>query len=265
MAENGTTQTGLYWQVLEPNHHKQDLVLIHGWGMNGAVWQQSAEILSQHYRVHMVDLPGFGHSHQHSFSDLEHLTQQVLAHAPDKAIWLGWSLGGLVASQIALHYPERVSGLITVASSPCFAEQRPWRGIQPKVLKAFTAQLVEDFQLTIERFMALQAMGSPSARQDVKILKKAVLSRPIPNQEALLEGLNLLADVDLRQQLSSVSAPTLRLYGRLDGLVPIKVADDVSSLMPTSEKHIFQNSSHAPFMTELEDFCQQVIAFGNKH
>ena len=265
MVESGTTQTSLYWQTLETKTSQSDLVLIHGWGMNGAVWQQSAEILSQHYRVHIVDLPGFGHSHQHSFANLEHLAQQVLAHAPDKATWLGWSLGGLVASHIALHHPERVNGLITVASSPCFAAQKPWRGIQPQVLKAFTSQLVEDFQLTIERFMALQAMGSPSARQDVKILKKAVLSRPIPNQDALLAGLNLLADVDLRQQLNSVAAPTLRLYGRLDGLVPIKVADDVNTLMPASTQHIFQNSSHAPFMTELEGFCQQVIEFRNKH
>ena len=130
-----------------------------------------------------------------------------------------------------------------------------------KVLKAFTAQLIDDFQLTIERFIALQAMGSPSARQDLRALKQAVLSRPMPNQQALLAGLNLLGEVDYRQQLHQVEIPTLRLYGRLDGLVPIQVAEDVAALMPNSQSYVFNQSSHAPFMTELEEFCQQVTHF----
>jgi len=250
--------TELHWQSIGEG---KDLVLLHGWGMNGAVWQQTAEVLSQHFRVHIVDLPGFGHSHHTSFQTLDDLTEQVLSHAPEQAIWLGWSLGGLVASHIALHHPARIHGLITVASSPCFSAKKPWRGIQPKVLKAFSAQLMEDFQLTIERFIALQAMGSPSARQDLKALKQAVLSRPAPNQQALLAGLQLLADVDYRDQLQHVCTPTLHMYGRLDGLVPIQVAEDVSSLMPSSQSFVFSQSSHAPFMTELDSFCQQVTEF----
>ncbi|GAK85561.1 biotin synthesis protein BioH [Vibrio ponticus] len=121
--------------------------------------------------------------------------------------------------------------------------------------------MLDDFQLTIERFIALQAMGSPSARQDLKALKQAVLSRPEPNQQALLAGLNLLGDIDYRHQLNQVRVPTLRLYGRLDGLVPIQVAEDVAQLMPESQSYVFSQSSHAPFMTEFELFCQQVEQF----
>lgn len=251
----------IHWQSLGEG---QDIVLIHGWGMNGAVWQQTAEILAEQCRVHIVDLPGFGFSHQHHFDSMQDLAEKVLACAPPKAIWLGWSLGGLLATHIALNHPERVSKLITVASSPKFAAERPWRGIQPNVLSAFTEQLVEDFQLTIERFMALQAMGSPSARQDVKQLKKAVLSRPSPNPKSLLAGLELLAYMDYRAQLEQLSMPMLRLYGRLDGLVPIKVASDVDKLATDSVSHTFTASSHAPFMTEFEEFCAKVSEFCSK-
>ncbi|NOH80865.1 pimeloyl-ACP methyl ester esterase BioH [Vibrio sp. RE86] len=260
VALNESKMETLYWQT---NGEGEEIVLVHGWGMNGAVWQQTVEALSQHYRVHVVDLPGFGHSHQASFSNMDDLAEQVLRDAPEHATWLGWSLGGLLATHIALNHPQRVKQLITVASSPKFAAERPWRGIQPKVLSAFTEQLVEDFQLTIERFMALQAMGSPSARQDVKQLKKAVLSRPSPNPASLLAGLNLLADIDYRAELEGLTIPTLRLYGRLDGLVPVKVATDVDALIPHSESFTFNESSHAPFMTELDSFCQQVRAFIN--
>jgi pimeloyl-[acyl-carrier protein] methyl ester esterase len=109
--------------------------------------------------------------------------------------------------------------------------------------------------------MALQAMGSPSARKDVKLLKQAVLSRPQPNPDSLLVGLNILADVDLRDALTSLTMPMLRLYGRLDGLVPIKVASDLNEQLPHTEHGIFSQSSHAPFMTEHDAFCAQVREF----
>ncbi|MDK9775007.1 MULTISPECIES: pimeloyl-ACP methyl ester esterase BioH [unclassified Vibrio] len=250
--------TKLHWQSFGQG---PDLVLLHGWGMNGAVWQQTVEALQSQFTLHVVDLPGYGHSASSHAQDLAEIAEMVLQGAPEKAVWLGWSLGGLVATHVALNAPDRVNKLITVASSPKFAAQRPWRGIQPNVLSAFTEQLMEDFPQTIERFMALQAMGSPSARQDVRQLKQAVLSRPQPNPDSLLVGLNILADVDLRDQLAQLAMPVLRLYGRLDGLVPIKVAHDLQEVMPDSKQYIFAQSSHAPFMTESKSFCDQLIEF----
>lgn len=251
----------LYWQTTGKG---PDLVLLHGWGMNGAVWHQVEEKLAQHFTVHVFDMPGYGHSGDYPCEDMASMAELILAQAPDTAIWLGWSLGGLVATHIAIHHPERVDKLITVASSPKFAADKPWRGIQPNVLSAFTEQLVEDFETTVERFMALQAMGSPSARQDVKQLKLAVLARPLPHQDALVAGLKMLAEVDLRDQLAHIEKPFLRLYGRLDGLVPIKVASTVDRIHETSEQFVFLESSHAPFMTELDTFCAQIIQFGYK-
>ncbi|WP_245879946.1 pimeloyl-ACP methyl ester esterase BioH [Vibrio gangliei] len=248
----------LHWQT---QGEGQDLVLIHGWGMNGAVWQQTMDSLAQSFCVHSVDLPGYGLSHQASASDLEDMCQQVLAQAPDKAVYVGWSLGGLVATNIAVTHPARVERLITVASSPKFAAEKGWRGIQPQVLSDFTSQLTNNFQKTIEGFMTLQAMGSPSARQDVKAIKQQVFSRPMPNPEALALGLDILAQVDLRPVLADIQVPFLRLYGRLDGLVPKKVEQDVSHLAPNSQCHVFESSSHAPFMTEHEAFCRMVEEF----
>ncbi|GAD80526.1 pimeloyl-ACP methyl ester esterase BioH [Vibrio ezurae] len=248
-------QSKLHWDVFGEG---ENLILIHGWGMNGAVWHQVVDELSQHFCVHVVDLPGYGHSHQIPSTSIADIAQAVLADAPQQAIWLGWSLGGLIATHIAIHQPVRVSKLITLASSPRFAaEGRIWRGIAPKVLNDFTSQLTDDFQGTIERFMALQAMGSPSARQDVKQLKSAVLSRPMPNPNALHLGLELLATVDYRQQLNDIEIPVHRLYGRLDGLVPVKVASVLDQQLQT-ESHIFKASSHAPFMSEKQAFCDLI-------
>ncbi len=248
----------IYWQVVGEG---DDIVLLHGWGMNGAVWESTVEALKENFRVHIVDLPGYGYSAESPAMSLDDIVAMILPDAPKNAIWVGWSLGGLVASTIALKHPEYVSKLITVASSPKFAASTGWRGIQPKVLSDFTAQLVEDFQLTIERFMALQAMGSPTARKDVKQLKSAVLARPQPHSEALLAGLAMLKNIDLRDEMSCLSVPMLRMYGRLDGLVPVKAAKDLDKLWPQTESFILAQSSHAPFITEPDAFIDQLKRF----
>lgn len=249
----------LHW---ESQGEGQDVVLIHGWGMNGAIWKPIIDTLSVKFRVHTVDLPGYGFSHEQSVADFDDLCQQVVEDAPEKAVYIGWSLGGLTATNIALKHPERVEKLITVASSPKFAAEKGWKGILPKVMTDLAKQLVSgNFKLTIEGFMMLQALGSPSAIKDVKLSKKQVFSRPLPNPDALKTCLDILANEDLRSQLSDLKMPFLRLYGRLDGLVPKKVATAVEPYAPNSEGYVFKSSSHAPFMTEHDLFCEMVEEF----
>ncbi|MDQ9387065.1 alpha/beta fold hydrolase, partial [Serratia marcescens] len=127
--------TALYWQTI--GEGERDLVLLHGWGLNAEVWSCIQARLAPHFRLHLVDLPGYGRSQGFGALSLEQMTEIVLAAAPPQAWWLGWSLGGLVASQAALMQPERLKGLITVASSPCFAARDEWPGIRPDVLSGF--------------------------------------------------------------------------------------------------------------------------------
>ncbi|MEL4868873.1 pimeloyl-ACP methyl ester esterase BioH [Pantoea agglomerans] len=252
----------LWWQTVGTgNCH---LVLLHGWGLNAEVWNCINEELASHFTLHLVDLPGFGRSRGFGPMSLDEMAQQVLASAPQNAIWLGWSLGGLVASQIALSRPERVSALVTVASSPCFSAQDAWPGIKPEVLAGFQQQLSEDFQRTVERFLALQTMGTETARQDARALKQTVLSLPMPDVAVLNGGLEILKTVDLREPLSALTMPHLRIYGYLDGLVPRKVAPLLDSLWPESESQIIAKAAHAPFISHPAEFCAALIALSQR-
>lgn len=253
----------IWWETKgEGNCH---LVLLHGWGLNAQVWDCIVPELSSQFTLHLVDLPGYGRSTGFPAMTLNEMAESVLAKAPERAIWLGWSLGGLVASQVALMAPERVSGLVTVASSPCFSEQASWAGIKPDVLASFQQQLSEDFQRTVERFLALQTMGTETARQDARQLKNAVLSLPMPTQEVLNGGLEILKTADLRDALAGLQLPFLRLYGRLDGLVPRKIVAPLDALWPQSESIIFAKAAHAPFISHPQDFCQALTEFNNTH
>ena len=251
----------IWWETKgEGNCH---LVLLHGWGLNAQVWDCIVPQLSSQFTLHLVDLPGYGRSSGFSSMTLQEMAERVLAQAPQHAIWLGWSLGGLVASKIALIAPERVSGLVTVASSPCFGAQDEWPGIKPEVLAGFQQQLSEDFQRTVERFLALQTMGTETARQDARQLKQAVLSLPMPSAEVLNGGLEILKTEDLRDALTALEMPFLRLYGRLDGLVPRKIVAPLDARWPQSQSLIFPKAAHAPFISHPDDFCIALTEFNN--
>ncbi|MCW1829023.1 pimeloyl-ACP methyl ester esterase BioH [Enterobacter asburiae] len=252
----------LWWQTAGTgNCH---LVLLHGWGLNAEVWHCISEELASHFTLHLVDLPGFGRSRGFGAMSLDEMAQQVLDAAPQNAIWLGWSLGGLVASQIALSQPESVKALVTVASSPCFSAQEAWPGIKPDVLASFQQQLSEDFQRTVERFLALQTMGTETARQDARTLKQTVLSLPMPDVEVLNGGLEILKTVDLREPLASLAVPHLRIYGYLDGLVPRKVVPLLDALWPDSESQVIAKAAHAPFISHPAEFCSALIALSQR-
>lgn len=254
----------LYWQT--EGAGKTDLVLLHGWGLNAQVWHCIAPRLAPHFRLHLVDLPGYGRSQGFGAMSLEEMATTVLAQAPERAIWLGWSLGGLVASRIALSAPQRVQGLITVASSPCFSakEEQAWPGIKSEVLHGFQQQLSEDFQRTVERFLALQTLGTASARQDARLLKRVVLEQAMPPVEVLNGGLEILRQSDLRQAMTALSVPLLRIYGALDGLVPRRAAALLDRLWPHSASVVVPKAAHAPFISHPDEVIEQILAFSRR-
>ncbi|MCX8961927.1 pimeloyl-[acyl-carrier protein] methyl ester esterase [Erwinia psidii] len=255
--------TQLYWQTIGSGD--RDLVMLHGWGLNAEVWHNTINRLSPHFRLHLVDLPGYGRSRGFAPQSLKDMVAALMPVAPPQALWLGWSLGGLVASQLALDYPQRVRGLVSVASSPCFSAEAGWPGIRPETLSSFQQQLSDDFQRTVERFLALQTMGSESARQDARQLKNVVLSLPAPDIAVLNAGLEILRTADLRSEMMALRVPLLRIYGALDGLVPRGIAALLDVHWPGSESVIIEKAAHAPFISHAETFCEKIIDFSARH
>ena len=251
--------TSLYWRTCGEGN--VDLVLLHGWGLNAEVWQSIVPRLSPHFRLHLVDLPGYGRSQAFGALSLAEMAQQLLPHLPPRTLLLGWSLGGLVATELALRAPQQIAGAISVASSPCFTASEEWPGIKPETLATFRAQLNSDFQRTVERFLALQTLGTDSARQDARRLKEVVLAQPMPPVAVLDGGLAILREVDLRERLPHLAIPFLRLYGALDGLVPRRVASLLDAALPASPSIVMEKAAHAPFISHPDAFCQHILDF----
>ncbi|WP_028771903.1 pimeloyl-ACP methyl ester esterase BioH [Shewanella waksmanii] len=234
--------------------HGQPIVMLHGWGMNNAVFTPLHSQL-QDYCVHYVDLPGFGHSPAID-GCFEQWVEHLVNHTPSGAIWAGWSLGGLLATQAAISHPQHISALATIASSPCFMAQESdnWPGIPAAILAQFGDQLGQDLPKTIERFLAIQAMGCATAKEDIKRLRDLVLAKPLPNQLALQQSLAMLQEIDLRSQLPQITQPWLRVWGRLDGLVPRRVPPRMPAHPHPHQDLMLAKASHAPFFSHTEEF-----------
>jgi len=228
-----------------------DLVLLHGWGMNAGVWEGLAEALSSDYRITTIELPGHGHS---PFAEGPHSLQDwanaCLAVAPEQAIWIGWSLGGLIGTQAALNAPQRISKLVLVTSTPCFIQTDNWpHAVVRGTLSGFAETLYRDPKKTLERFLALQVRGAAEAKSTLRRLRQDLSQRPTPNPAALDRGLQLLRESDLRQQLSQLQCPTLWLLGERDTLTPASVAGDIKQLLPSAEIQLLPGAGHAPFLS----------------
>ena len=133
------------------------------------------------------------------------------------------------------------------------------------MLAGFQQQLSDDFQRTVERFLALQTMGTETARQDARALKKTVLALPMPEVDVLNGGLEILKTADLREPLASLTVPHLRIYGYLDGLVPRKVVPLLDALWPESKSMVVAKAAHAPFISTVwcrAKWCRCWINFG---
>lgn len=240
----------------------KNLVFLHGWGVNSGVWQQLIDVLKDEFCITTIDLPGYGLNHKQlpTSYTLQSVATLVADYLPANSILIGWSLGGLVAQQIASSHPEKLKQLVLICSSPKFSKNADWPGIDPKVLDFFTLQLEQDVSKTLLRFLAVQAMGSVNARHDAKIIKQAVQHYPTPSKIALSKGLEWLQSMDLREQFKTLLVPCQIFLGRLDTLVLVNVAPTIKQLNPQVTIDLIDDAAHAPFISNTENFAKQLVS-----
>lgn len=248
-----------------------DLVLLHGWGMNNGVWDALPDELGDGFRLHPIELPGHGEApFDSAWRDLPDWADAVLAQAPERAVWLGWSLGGLVALQAALQDGRRkseprrgrIGALILVGATPRFVQSVDWRAAMAEhTFALFHGGLIADPRQTLQRFLALQVRGSEQERDTLRRLRAGIAERPLPQPEALRTGLDLLRDEDLRARLADIRVPTLWLFGERDTLVPPDVANRIALLMPEATCRPIPGAGHAPLLSHGKAVLAEIVEF----
>ena len=242
-----------------------DLVLIHGWGMHGGVWQPLLRHLSPHFRLHTVDLPGMGFSRPLEHGQLQAYAEQLATVIPADADICGWSLGGLIAMRLAVLRPELVRRLVLVGATPCFtnrAESPTWSdGVDEQVFRQFASQVAQDYQSTLIKFLTLQCMGADNARGTVKQLRESFAARPVPTMESLQRTLRILLENDLRAEIGDLQTPTLLIHGDRDRLAPVEAARWLAQHLPAGSLRVIAGAAHAPFLSHPASFTEALLQF----
>lgn len=239
----------------------QCLVLIHGAGDNLKMWYNQVPVFSQSYRVLAYDVRGFGQTPSpegdYSMAVLaEDLHQLLKGLKIDKAVLLGYSMGGRIALEVAIQHPEMARGLVLANSGvggprPPQAAER-LQAMQEMLQKGDVAAIAEE--MTKSAFSPDFKEKRPEAFERYKAVKLEVDPRGFAR--AMMA---LAADVQ-PPDLGRIHCPTLIIGGENDGYMTPDVAEAIQRSIAGSTLKVMP-TGHAPAVEMPELFNAAVSAF----
>lgn len=231
------------------------LILLPGWGLGVSPLEPLAAALqglNEHLRVEIEPLPVL------ASAQLDDWLDELDAAVPQD-VWLGgWSLGGMLASELAARRAERCCGLVTLASNPRFVSTEEWPGAMPSAtFDAFINGFREAPNTTLKRFSLLCSDGKAMA---------SLLLNGAPNAQpdTLLAGLELLATLDTRQALKAFNGPQFHVFAGQDGLVPAQAASDLLALLPDVQVGLMEQACHAFLLQAPHELAAAIQSFLNE-
>ena len=124
-------------------------------------------------------------------------------------------------------------------------------------LQQFGSDLATDYRGTIERFLALEALGDDNAQACLRELQDHVFDRGEPGTAVLEMGLYALEHTDYRDRLSQLTCPSVWVPGGRDRLVPWQ-AMEWAAEAARGRYHRIAGAAHAPFLTHLAEVTAQI-------
>jgi pimeloyl-[acyl-carrier protein] methyl ester esterase len=177
---------------------------------------------------------------------------EAIAALTPPAIWLGWSLGGSIALAAALDMPHQVRALAMLCATPKFVRGDDWQwGSDAALVRQLASDLETDYHATIDRFLALEAMGSADPRAELRHLRELAFARGEPDLRVLQEGIRILDTTDLRARLPALRQHSVWITGRRDRLIPPPAMAWAAQQVHGGYAEI-DHAGHAPFFSHAD-------------
>lgn len=258
-----------YWQ--SSPRHGLPVLLIHGYGALIEHWAAIMPVIAAHHTCYALDLYGFGYSADLNMPPNKRIwANQVAAFIheviPEPAVVVGHSLGGTMAAQMALDYPQFVRGLVLVDSTGLPETAALYAPQERAFLSLAQTPVVGELMATmlggplgVERFLHALYYRKERIRPEIITAISGTLRKP----GAPLFRLNVLrafSEFTLDLRPGDVTVPTLLLWGAEDSAFPAKLAPLMQERMfPHAEVRLIPESGHCPFDETPEAFCNALL------
>jgi len=250
----------------------QPIVLIHGWPLSDAMYEyQYAYFTQQGYRVIGITLRGFGLSDKPGGKYNYDVFADDIKVVLDKlniqnATIGGFSMGGAtVVHYVAKYKAAHVSKLALFgAAAPTWTKRADFNyGFWTKedvdgLIKLNNTNRPQLLQNFGQIFPANETSVSPGYGAWLGTIQAQA------SPYAMAEGLKTLRDSDLRDDLKSITIPTLILHGKLDKICSYELAEQMHALLKNSTLVPLEKSGHALFIEELDKFNSELLKFVKK-
>ncbi|PMR76908.1 alpha/beta fold hydrolase [Billgrantia endophytica] len=230
------------------------LVLLSGWGVDARIWQPLAPYWPQGLNVQTPDWPGYGAPADTlqpvpaTPDDMAGLARQMASKLPTDAVWVGWSLGGLLASSLLAYLPPP-RALVMLGMGPRFCATD---GVTDTELATFRRTFERNPDATWRHFLRWQLQGEPDSRTAYRRLLDLVGHKPSASCATLAAGLDLLARLDARHILATPPCPIHQVVGRNDPLL--------SGSIRQAADHILGDTGHCPMLTRPDRLARHLVA-----
>jgi pimeloyl-ACP methyl ester carboxylesterase len=223
----------------------EPLVLLHGFPLDGSMWEDQLDALSDRFRVIAPDLRGCGGTEASESTSMEQMADDVAALLDHlgvaNAIACGFSMGGYVAFALLRRRPELVKGLIltNTKAEPDTAEGKAGRA-------AMAAAIRERGAIAAAEAM-LPKLLSPAALEQrpelAERLRRTMLAQPPQGLAAAVMA--MAARPDSTPQLGGIGVPALVIGADGDTIMPPAIAEATANAIPGAELWIIAGAGHA--------------------
>ncbi len=253
------------------------ILLVHGWGVSGALFKAQIDGLSDRYRVVVPDLPGHGASGvfpaDGSFSILaDNIAELVSELDLKKVVLAGWSLGAMISWDLLLRYPELdIAGLVTIDMVPRLLSDRDWQyglrsGSGIHVFDPHVEAMNTNWPEFATQFVRTMFSSIPATH--IQALIDSSCEVALSNDPGSLAQIWMrMAEQDYRESLPGITIPALVIAGQRSQLYSVTASEWVASQIPRVRLVKFSRSGHAPHMEEperfnrlLSDFVESVVS-----
>lgn len=231
---------------------KKRVLLVSGWATDNDAWDDMLEDIKSDFLFERI-------SWSECLDDKNNRLFNMLEQAEQPVVVIGSSLGGLLALQAVIKYPNKCSQFIMICSTARMVKDEHYVGVDPKILNAMKFGLKINRKGLLTDFAIKLFAPAPRTDDIEKFLK---VTEKFSTKQ-LIKGLNVLLKMDLRKELKNIRLKVLSLHGARDNIMPIEQSEYIHKHLTNGTLEIIKDSGHNMLVTHARKVSRKIKEFIN--